>query len=236
MPIAISLSRLTTFRRIPGFLIVLTLGSQSAHSTVLEYDSNGKVTVTETQLKPKFIAPTAGSADGAANSKLRILARNVATRYSGSMGVRKVGLSALTFVDVFESLVDQESDFDPNAISKKGAKGLGQLMPETARDLGVSDPFDPESNLIGSARYFTTMLEKFGSLDLALAAYNAGPEQVKRYGGIPPFPETIKYIAAVKSKAGFEEPKLRPVKASAKKLLDKQNEKPLKGEVSVWEF
>ena len=116
-------------------------------------------------------------------NRLRELARTVAVQYAGSVGVRKAGLDALTFIEVFESLIQRESAFNPLAVSEKGAKGLGQLMPDTAREMGVNDPFDPHKNLIGSAKYFTQQLQRFGKLELALADYNAGPERVKQYGG-----------------------------------------------------
>jgi hypothetical protein len=80
------------------------------------------------------------------------------------------------------------------AISKAGAAGLGQLMPATARDLGVSNRFDPMSNIFGAARYLRQMLDKFGVVHLALAAYNAGPGAVERAGGIPRNGETPAYV------------------------------------------
>ena len=80
--------------------------------------------------------------------------------------------------------------------SPKGALGIGQLMPETAAELGV-DPYDLDENLSGSARYLAAQLERFGSVQLALAAYNAGPSRVAEYGGVPPFEETTEYVASI---------------------------------------
>src|SRR5437879_9641946 len=93
--------------------------------------------------------------------------------------------------DLFAALINQESGFNPRAVSPKGAQGLGQLMPGTAAGLGVTDAFDPAQNLEASARYFSQQLRTFGSEENALAAYNAGPGAVQKYGGVPPFPETV---------------------------------------------
>jgi hypothetical protein len=95
--------------------------------------------------------------------------------------------------DLFVRMINRESSFDPTAVSPKGAIGLGQLMPGTASDLGV-DPNDPIQNLTGAARYYKQQLEAFGNPMIALAAYNAGPGNVRKYGGIPPFNETQKYV------------------------------------------
>jgi len=99
---------------------------------------------------------------------------------------------------LLRAVVETESNYDPNAVSKKGAVGLMQLMPETARGMGVIDPFHPEENLEAGARHLRRLIDKYeGKLALALSAYNAGEEAVERYQGIPPFPETRDYVRKV---------------------------------------
>lgn len=96
------------------------------------------------------------------------------------------------------AVIKVESDFDPQVVSRKGAQGLMQLMPDTARLLGVRNPFDPSESIFGGAQYLRKMLDTFDDLDLALAAYNAGPGTVRRFGGIPPYEETINYVKRVR--------------------------------------
>lgn len=104
---------------------------------------------------------------------------------------------------LLEALVEQESGFNPLAESKVGAQGLTQLMPDTARGLGVSDPFDPAQNLNGGAKYLRQMLNQFdGDVPKALAAYNAGPGAVRRHHGIPPYAETQNYVRRIMGKIG----------------------------------
>ena len=100
---------------------------------------------------------------------------------------------------LIKAVIKVESDFDPSIVSHKGAQGLMQLMPETADEVGVNDPFDPSEAIYGGSYYLRKMLDSFDrNLDYALAAYNAGPGAVRKYGGIPPYEETQNYVRRVK--------------------------------------
>lgn len=127
-----------------------------------------------------------GIASTQANGPLNNMIRHAALKYN-------VDPVLLT------SLIGQESSFNQNAVSPAGAVGYGQLMPDTAAELGV-DPYDPEQNIDGSARYLRQMLDSNGgNVKLALAAYNAGQGAVNQYGGIPPYEETQDYVSSVMS-------------------------------------
>jgi soluble lytic murein transglycosylase-like protein len=118
--------------------------------------------------------------------------------------------------DLITSVIAVESNFDPKARSRRDARGLMQLLPETAARFGVKDIYDPQQNIDAGTRYLRELLQKYGNnLVLALAAYNAGPERVQRYGSVPPFAETISYVRRVKR--GYEKSK-----ASATKKKESQ--------------
>ncbi len=129
-------------------------------------------------------------------AEIEDLVLDVGDDYLRHPALKAAGLSGTEWLSLFRANIAVESAFNPDARSSVGAIGLGQLMPGTADLLGV-DPYDPEDNLHGSARYLLAQLEDFGSADLALAAYNAGPEAVRDYGGIPPYAETEGHVAKV---------------------------------------
>ncbi|MGP8099738.1 MAG: lytic transglycosylase domain-containing protein [Candidatus Cybelea sp.] len=98
---------------------------------------------------------------------------------------------------LIEAIIERESAFDSNATSSAGARGLMQLMPQTAAGLGVTDSYDAAQNVAGGTRYLRSLLDRFGNVKLAVAAYNAGPDAVQRYGGVPPYEETRNYVRNV---------------------------------------
>ncbi len=140
---------------------------------------------------PKVITPSKWGTDDGVSPKFR-------GRYKGVYlpmaqdAARRNGVP----VDLFLRLVQQESAWNPKALSNKGAIGLAQLMPFTARKLGVN-AHDPYQNLEGGARYLKQMYQKFGSWRLALAAYNAGPGAVEKHKGVPPYRETRNYVRKI---------------------------------------
>lgn len=122
--------------------------------------------------------------------------RETSERHANSNALRQANLPTGDWHRLFQALIEAESAYNPTAMSPKGAYGLGQLMPATARQLGV-DRTKFAQNLDGAARYLLTQLAAFQDIDLALAAYNAGPHRVREFGGVPPYRETRDYIARI---------------------------------------
>lgn len=120
------------------------------------------------------------------------LARNTLMPYI-QRAAERTGLPAA----LIDAVIRTESGYRPHAVSRAGARGLMQLMPATAREVGVHDAFDPAQNIMGGARYLRKLYDRFGSLRKAIAAYNAGPGAVARHGGVPPYRETRRYVKAV---------------------------------------
>ena len=126
------------------------------------------------------------------NSVSRNEIDNLISKYADKNGLDK---------DFVKAVINQESGFNPNATSHCGAMGLMQLMPSTAQGLGVTNAYDAEQNIQGGTKYLKGLMDRFGNdKSLALAAYNAGPNAVKKYGGIPPYTETQNYVKKVLSK------------------------------------
>jgi soluble lytic murein transglycosylase-like protein len=147
---------------------------------------------TPAQARPKIMPAKTNLAVSAAN--LPLPAGAIPFQNLIVAAARKYGLDPA----LLAGLVKQESNFNPNAGSAAGAKGLTQLMDATAKGLGVTDPFDAAQSLDGGAKFLSGLLKQFhGDQSLALAAYNAGPGAVQKYGGIPPYQETQRYIPKV---------------------------------------
>jgi soluble lytic murein transglycosylase-like protein len=140
----------------------------------------------------QLIAPTYARSNDAGSA--------AATRTPLAEIERVIKVSAADYhVDpaLIEAVIENESDFDSNATSSAGARGLMQLMPQTADALGVTDSYDATQNIRGGTRYLQSLLGRFGKVELAVAAYNAGPEVVQKYGGVPPYEETRSYVRDV---------------------------------------
>ena len=146
-------------------------------------------------------APVPAQAQPRTGTSLQDLVAAAASRY---------GVDA----ELITSVIAAESNFNPKAISPKNARGLMQLLPETAARLGVKDVFDPKENIDAGVRYLRELLETYhNNLTLALAAYNAGPDRVQQYGSVPPFRETVSYVRRVKN--GYERNKAAATQPSA---------------------
>jgi soluble lytic murein transglycosylase len=174
-----------------NFLILLVAG---AAADIYRYvDADGIVHFTNDPPTKNFklyrretIAIKSGSAGPAIPSSLGNIIRHYSEKYSLEEGL-------------VHAVIKAESNYNATAVSKKGALGMMQLMPGTARLLKVDNPLDPAENIGGGSRYLRQMLDEFnGNLDFAIAAYNAGPNAVRRHGGIPPYEETRTYVKRVK--------------------------------------
>lgn len=143
--------------------------------------------------------PHAGRIFGDARLTIEEMIIDTARRYGTHPALAKAGINPTEFRCWFQALIKQESNFSIGARSPKAAFGLTQIIPGTAKDLGIFPAYyeDPQLQLDGGARYLLAQLQKFGRMELALAAYNAGPGAVQKYGGIPPYKETQNYVVRI---------------------------------------
>jgi soluble lytic murein transglycosylase-like protein len=182
-------------------LTLLCIAPQNAEATIYKcVDSSGKVHFTDT-LQSKYcraVSLRRGNAgiERSHNRSSASLLRQRAARFDRH--IRYYGVRYNIDPHLIRAVIRTESAFDPRAISRKGAKGLMQLMPGTARQLKVANPFDPEQNIAGGTRYLRSLLDTFRQdVRLALAAYNAGPTIVKKQQTVPQYPETLQYVKRV---------------------------------------
>lgn len=180
------------FRRKAWLWLGLALGAgvANAQADVLEIAEDGAVT---TYRGPVVYTDEGARAVALPSPRPPAPAAAVAVRHIIAQAAARHALNP----ELVEAVAWQESRLRPHAVSSKGAIGVMQLMPGTARDLGV-DPFDTTQNVLGGAAYLAQLLRRYGGdVRLALAAYNAGPGAVDRHGGVPPFAETQRYVAAI---------------------------------------
>ena len=195
----------------------LTLGSARHGGTDLKARRNASDIIEATRLAPRPALPLIDLGPPTPliqrATEMPRLPRNSAFEAHIIEAARKHGVD----VDLVRAIIQVESGFNPRAVSRKGAKGLMQLMPGTARDMGARNALDPRQNIFAGVRYLRILLDAFeGDLTLATAAYNAGPTVVKRHRGVPPYEETRNYVDRVHFLLGLESPGLEPPPA----LLD----------------
>lgn len=183
--------------RVVYILFILALSTSISYGDIYKFtDSNGVIHYTNVPVDSrykKFMSESFNGYNGSAfddkYSYAPLFYQEIVARKSRKYNIHPA---------LVKAIIKAESNWNPYAISRKGAKGLMQLMPRTALDMGVRNSMNPEQNIEGGTKYISMLLNLFsGNLDLALAAYNAGPGAVKKYGGIPPYRETINYVKKV---------------------------------------
>ena len=180
------------FRSFLVISVALALSSPASAQIYSWRGADGKLVLSD--------KPRAGDADPstyAVHGTIAVLTTDTSTAKSApyEAAITEHARRQQVAADLVRAVIQVESAFNPVAVSSKGAMGLMQLMPATARDLGVANPFDPEQNIRGGVKYLKQLLERFDNkVELALAAYNAGMGNVEKYGAVPPFKETRNYV------------------------------------------
>lgn len=157
-------------------------------------ENGQQATVNPTVSQPVSVSQPASLSQATALPPLSLMKSNATYDSFIQQAADKYGISA----NLIKAVIKQESNFNPQAVSGSGAAGLMQLMPDTAKSLGAGNVFDPQQNILAGSKYLKQMLDKYdGKVELALAAYNAGPGNVDKYGSIPPFTETANYVRQI---------------------------------------
>lgn len=164
--------------------------TDTSSSPPVDLDTGTDTTTLVSQDSVPVTTPTGTTSADPSLTQLKAIATAAATQYGIDPGT-------------FRALVGAESSWNVLALSMAGAQGLTQLMPLTATQMGVTNAYDPTQNLYGGARYLASLIAQFGGISDALAAYNAGPAAVIKYGGVPPYPETMVYVAKIMFAAPF---------------------------------
>ena len=179
--------------------LTLVVAASAAEAQIYSWrDAQGRLVLSDRPQDSRALTVGVGRS-GAVRTTRAVLSRGTGRydalieRHASAIGVRP---------DLVRAVIQVESAFNSRAISPKGARGLMQLMPATARELGVTDPFDPDQNIRGGVTYLRRLLDRYeDNEELALAAYNAGPGAVERYGNqIPPFPETQQFVGRIRDR------------------------------------
>lgn len=179
------------------FVLTIGLASPAAAQIYTWRDADGKLVLSDQPRSDKGQMNTyavSGATSVRATKPLAATAKSAKYESSISEHSRRMGVSA----DLVRAVIQVESAFNPTAVSTKGAMGLMQLMPATARELGVNNPFEPDENIRGGVEYLKRLLVRYNDkVELALAAYNAGMGNVEKYGDVPPFKETRAYVKKI---------------------------------------
>jgi soluble lytic murein transglycosylase-like protein len=192
---------MSVFRSLSILTVVLCTASPAAAQIYSWRDADGRMVLSDKPRADKG-AQTTYAVHGASTVKATVplAISHKSARYDAAISehARRQGVAE----DLVRAVIQVESAFNANAVSHKGAMGLMQLMPATARELGVKNPFDPEQNISGGVKYLKQLLERYDNkVELALAAYNAGIGNVEKYGDVPPFKETRNYVDKITKSA-----------------------------------